>query len=142
MKIEAIAGVASNTEGDFDAAKQADTTGKSSSYSPISAPIVTKVQTGDSGSMADQNQNNGADGQNPGAKDPTKKTIDAMMSEANQKLSKTRCEYSYDEPTRRVSIKVYDKDTDKLIREVPPEKSLEALQKIWELAGIIVDEKR
>ena len=92
--------------------------------------------------MADQNQNNGADGQNPGAKDPTKKTIDAMMSEANQKLSKTRCEYSYDEPTRRVSIKVYDKDTDKLIREVPPEKSLEALQKIWELAGIIVDEKR
>lgn len=142
MKIEAIAGVASNTEGDFDIAKQADTTGKSSSYSPISAPIVTKVQNGDSGSMADQNQNNGADGQNPGAKDPTKKTIDAMMSEANQKLSKTRCEYSYDEPTRRVSIKVYDKDTDKLIREVPPEKSLEALQKIWELAGIIVDEKR
>ena len=92
--------------------------------------------------MADQNQNNGADGQKPGAKDPTKKTIDAMMSEANQKLSKTRCEYSYDEPTRRVSIKVYDKDTDKLIREVPPEKSLEALQKIWEPAGIIVDEKR
>lgn len=142
MKIEAIAGVTSNPEGDFDTAKQVDTTGKNSSYSPISAPIVTKVQTGDSGSMADQNQNNGADGQNPGAKDPTKKTIDAMMSEANQKLSKTRCEYSYDEPTRRVSIKVYDKDTDKLIREVPPEKSLEALQKIWELAGIIVDEKR
>ena len=141
-KIEAIAGVTSKTEGDFDTAKQVDTTGKNSSYSPISAPIVTKVQNGDSGSMADQNQNNGADGQNPGAKDPTKKTIDAMMSEANQKLSKTRCEYSYDEPTRRVSIKVYDKDTDKLIREVPPEKSLEALQKIWELAGIIVDEKR
>ena len=90
MKIEAIAGVTSNTEGDFDTAKQVDTTGKNSSYSPISAPIVTKVQNGDSGSMADQNQNNGADGQNPGAKDPTKKTIDAMMSEANQKLSKTR----------------------------------------------------
>ena len=142
MKIEAIAGVTSNTQGDLYTAKQVETTGKNSSYSPISAPIVTKVQNGDSGSMADQNQNNGADGQNPGAKDPTKKTIDAMMSEANQKLSKTRCEYSYDEPTRRVSIKVYDKDTDKLIREVPPEKSLEALQKIWELAGIIVDEKR
>ena len=142
MKIEAIAGVSSISEGDFDTAKQVDTTGKNSSYSPISAPIVTKVQNGDSGSMADQNQNNGADGQNPGAKDPTKKTFDAMMSEANQKLSKTRCEYSYDEPTRRVSIKVYDKDTDKLIREVPPEKSLEALQKIWELAGISVDEKR
>lgn len=141
MKIEAIAGVASNTEGDFDTAKQADTTGKSSSSSPISAPIVTKVLTNDS-TAADPMQDDETDGQNPGLKDPTQKTIDAMMSEANQKLSKTRCEYSYDEPTRRVSIKVYDKDTDKLIREVPPEKSLEVLQKIWELAGIIVDEKR
>ena len=141
MKIEAIAGVASNTEGDFDTAKQADTTGKSSSSSPISAPIVTKVLTNDS-TAADPMQDNETDGQNPGLKDPTQKTIDAMMSEANQKLSRTRCEYSYDEPTKRVSIKVYDKDTDKLIREVPPEKSLEVLQKIWELAGIIVDEKR
>lgn len=141
MKIEAIAGVASNTEGDFDTAKQADTTGKSSSSSPISAPIVTKVLTNDS-TAADPMQDDETDGQNPGLKDPTQKTIDAMMSEANQKLSRTRCEYSYDEPTKRVSIKVYDKDTDKLIREVPPEKSLEALQKIWELAGIIVDEKR
>lgn len=141
MKIEAIAGVTSNTEGDFDTAKQADTTGKSSSSSPISAPIVTKVLTNDS-TAADPMQDDETDGQNPGLKDPTKKTIDAMMSEANQKLSRTRCEYSYDEPTKRVSIKVYDKDTDKLIREVPPEKSLEALQKIWELAGIIVDEKR
>ncbi len=141
MKIEAIAGVTSNTEGDFDTTKQAGTTGKSSSYSPISAPIVTKVLTNDS-TTADTMQDDETDGQNPGLKDPTKKTIDAMMSEANQKLSRTRCEYSYDEPTRRVSIKVYDKDTDKLIREVPPEKSLEALQKIWELAGIIVDEKR
>lgn len=141
MKIEAIAGVASNTEGDFDTAKQADTTGKSSSSSPISAPIVTKVLTNDS-AAADPMQDDETDRQNPGLKDPTKKTIDAMMSEANQKLSRTRCEYSYDEPTKRVSIKVYDKDTDKLIREVPPEKSLEALQKIWELAGIIVDEKR
>ena len=141
MKIEAIAGVTSNTEGDFDTAKQADTTGKSSSSSPISAPIVTKVLTNDS-TAADPMQDDETDGQNPGLKDPTQKTIDAMMSEANQKLSKTRCEYSYDEPTRRVSIKVYDKDTDKLIREVPPEKSLEVLQKIWELAGIIVDEKR
>ena len=28
------------------------------------------------------------------------------------------------------------------IREVPPEETLEAIKKIWEIAGIIVDEKR
>ncbi|MDO4166528.1 MAG: flagellar protein FlaG [Eubacteriales bacterium] len=75
-------------------------------------------------------------------KEPTVSSIDSAVSSANSKLSKTRCEYSYDEATRRVSIKVFDKDSDELIREVPPEKSLEMLQKMWELAGIMVDEKR
>lgn len=76
------------------------------------------------------------------SKEPTKGTIDSTVSEVNSRLSKTRCEYSYDEVTRRVAIKVYDKESDELIREVPPEKSLEMLQKMWELAGIVVDEKR
>lgn len=75
-------------------------------------------------------------------KEPTVNSIDSAFSSANSKLSKTRCEYSYDEDTKRVSIKVYDKNSDELIREVPPEKSLEMLQRIWELAGIMVDEKR
>ena len=75
-------------------------------------------------------------------KDPTASSIESAFSSANSKLSKTRCEYSYDEDTKRVSIKVYDKDSDEVIREVPPEESLEMLQRIWELAGIMVDEKR
>ncbi len=77
-------------------------------------------------------------------KEPSSSTVDAVVAEANQRMrmAMTRCEYSYDEKTKRVSIKVYDKENDKLIREVPPEKSLEMLQKMWELAGIMVDEKR
>ena len=111
----------------------------------------TPVLTTDAGSVqkvvsADTSVDTGAQGEEngPQSKDPSANTIHSVVSEANQKMrmSKTRCEYSYDEPTKRVSIKVYDKDTDELIREVPPEKSLEMLQKMWELAGIIVDEKR
>ena len=139
MKIEGLGSVKTGTEGDFDTVKPVESTTGRGTASPITAPIVTKVVTETGAPMGGQE---GGETEQPGAKDPTQKTIDAMMSEANQKLSKTRCEYSCDEPTRRVSIKVYDKETDQLIREVPPEKSLEALQKIWELAGIIVDEKR
>ena len=134
MKIEGLGSVKTGTEGDFDTVKPVESTIGRGTASPITAPIVTKVVTETGAPMGGQE---GGETEQPGAKDPTQKTIDA-----NQKLSKTRCEYSYDEPTRRVSIKVYDKETDQLIREVPPEKSLEALQKIWELAGIIVDEKR
>ena len=57
-------------------------------------------------------------------------------------MSKTKCEFSYHDQTKRVSIKVIDEDTDEIIREIPPEETLEMLTKMWELAGILVDEKR
>ena len=57
-------------------------------------------------------------------------------------MSNTQLQYSIDKETQRISIKIIDKDTDKVIREVPPEETLEAIKKIWEIAGIIVDEKR
>ena len=63
-------------------------------------------------------------------------------SEANRRMEHTRCEYSYHKETNRVSIKVINEDTDEVIREIPPEKSLDMLQKMWEMAGILVDEKR
>lgn len=71
-------------------------------------------------------------------------TIDNTISETNSKIkmSNTKLQYSVDKDTQRISIKIIDKDTDKVIREVPPEETLEAIKKIWEIAGIMVDEKR
>ncbi len=76
-------------------------------------------------------------------KDPSKNSMDAAMSDLNRKLAmkNTRCEYRYDEDTNRVAIKVIDKDTDEVIKEIPPEETLESIKKIWEIAGIIIDEK-
>lgn len=121
-------------DGDFDTQAATVTTATSA------ANTATKVQQ----TAVSGNGQIGKPEEEQETKEPSKNTIDSVVSEANQKmrLTKTRCEYSYDEPTKRVSIKVYDKDSDTLIREVPPEKSLEMLQKMWEIAGIIVDEKR
>ena len=33
-------------------------------------------------------------------------------------------------------------DTEEVIREIPSEEALELIQKMWEMAGILVDEKR
>lgn len=57
-------------------------------------------------------------------------------------LTRTKCEFSYHEETKRVSIKVIDEETDKVIREIPPEETLDMLTKMWEIAGLLVDEKR
>jgi len=57
-------------------------------------------------------------------------------------MTKTSCQFQYHEDTNRVSIKVIDKDTEEVIREIPSEEALELIQRMWEMAGILVDEKR
>ncbi len=65
------------------------------------------------------------------------------IAEVNSKLTEhTKCEFSYHEDTKRVSIKVINTDTDEVIREIPPEEALDMLSKMWEVAGILVDESR
>jgi len=41
-----------------------------------------------------------------------------------------------------VRVKVLDSETNEVIREIPPEKILDMVAKMWELAGLIVDERR
>lgn len=72
------------------------------------------------------------------------KKIQNAVNSANtlMKHARTRCEFSYHEETKRISIKVIDKDTEETIREIPPEETLEMVEKMWELAGIMIDERR
>lgn len=71
------------------------------------------------------------------------KLMNAINKANNQmKPHRTRFEFSYHEVSRRVSIKVRDKETDEVIREIPPEEAIEMLEKLWEIAGFLVDEKR
>nr|WP_275984078.1 flagellar protein FlaG [Paenibacillus hamazuiensis] len=53
-----------------------------------------------------------------------------------------RLDISIHKQTEEVMVKVIDKDSGKVIREVPPEKKLDLLAKLWEMAGILVDERR
>lgn len=73
---------------------------------------------------------------------PSEATISDAVKSANRKMEHTRCEYSYHKETNRVSIKVINDATNEVVREIPPEKSLDMLQKMWEMAGILVDERR
>ena len=46
------------------------------------------------------------------------------------------------EKTNRITIKIVDKETKEIIKEFPPEKTLDMIAKVWEVAGLMVDEKR
>ncbi|MNC25145.1 flagellar protein FlaG [compost metagenome] len=48
---------------------------------------------------------------------------------------------SIHEKTHKLMVKVMNKETGELIREVPPEKTLDLVAKMMELAGIMIDER-
>lgn len=100
-------------------------------------------------SLQEQAQNtpsNTVTGDNGQANKQNDKAIQlkSAIDMANHKLrfTKTRCEFKYYEDINRVAITVIDRETEEVIREIPPEETIELIQKLWELAGIIVDEKR
>ncbi|WP_207910978.1 flagellar protein FlaG [Paenibacillus albiflavus] len=54
----------------------------------------------------------------------------------------TSLEFSVHNKTHEIMVKVTDKDTGEVIREIPPEKTLDFVAKLWEMAGILIDERR
>ena len=92
--------------------------------------------------QAGTNQQDGQQGQ--GQRQPTKDEIKSAISHANKHahFGNTSAQFSYHEKTKRISVKIFDKDTNEVIREIPPEETLDMIAKMYELAGIMIDEKR
>lgn len=88
----------------------------------------------------------GLDKTEEGKEKDEKKATERQISKAIEhvkrlKNMRTHCEFTYHENINRVSIKVINEGTGEVVREIPPEESLELVEKMWELAGILVDKK-
>lgn len=53
-----------------------------------------------------------------------------------------RLEFSIHDTTKQIMVKVINTEDDTVIREIPSEKVLDMVAHMWEVAGILVDEKR
>lgn len=86
-------------------------------------------------------QNNAAE--QGGGQQAINEQIKKVVEELNRKINvNTEAVFGMHEATNRVTIKIVDRSTKEVIREVPPEKTLDMIAKVWEIAGILVDEKR
>jgi flagellar protein FlaG len=56
-------------------------------------------------------------------------------------IKNTRFEFSIHEETKRVIVRIYDKNTNELISEIPPEKFLDLIANIWKQVGLIIDKR-
>ena len=63
------------------------------------------------------------------------------VEEINRKAKNSEVIFGIHDATNRVTIKVVDKGTKEVIREFPPEETLDMIAKVWELAGIMIDER-
>ena len=70
-------------------------------------------------------------------------SLKKMIADMNKKIRNTNAEavFGVHEKTNRIMIKILDKDTKEVLKEFPPEKTLDMIASIWEMAGILVDEK-
>lgn len=69
-----------------------------------------------------------------------RKAVDEINKSATG--SQSEAIFGIHEKTNRVTIKIVDKKSREVIKEYPPEKTLDMIAKVWEMAGIMVDEKR
>jgi flagellar protein FlaG len=131
--------------------------GLNQSYQPASyqsAPVVesapsstaTGTETATPVAVKPVGQTGEGQIQSENGKQPSDEEVKSAINQANKRAKSVfghaNAEFSYHEATKRISVKIVDKDTNEVIREIPPEKTLDMISKMWELAGIVVDEKR
>lgn len=78
------------------------------------------------------------------AREEIKEVFQVQLDELQNKIESInnfRIQFSEHEATGRILVKVIDKETEELIREIPPEDLLDALAKLDEMIGILFDKK-
>ena len=129
----------------------------SSSASDVKAESQAKVETASNAAASDdlmkktiqidtkETDKNGKDGNREDSQ--AKQTISEnsqirkAVDEINKKAHNSEAVFGIHEATNRVTIKIVDKDTKKVLKEYPPEKTRDMIAKVWEMAGLLVDKK-
>ena len=101
----------------------------------VAAQVATVKSKDDS-----NNQDNTGKGDDT-KKEPTNEQIKKAVEDLNKKMKNTSCEFGIHDATNRVTIKIVDKDSKKVIKEYPAEETLDMIAKAWELAGLMVDKR-
>ena len=144
MAIEAIKGAGMSFQGSASSqAVRTESVARVESASNVTASdaIAQKtVEISTKGADADGGGNNGSAGYEQQM--PTNEQLKKAVEEINKKANNASAVFGVHEETNRITIKIVDKESKEVIKEFPPEKTLDMIAKVWEMAGLMVDEKR
>ncbi len=120
---------------------------------PKAPSVESQSNTSQEAAQVDTTVNVVAEGQSKGnaggnsseqqKQQPTNEQIKRAVEQMNKNMmAHSEAVFGMHEGTNRVTIKIVDKDTKEVLKEFPPEKTLDMIAKVWEMAGILVDERR
>lgn len=116
------------------------------------APQIEKMSVRKKPVISDASKTDAVASENPASVEEKQSLADAKeaaqkngmkraVEEVNRKAKNSELIFGIHDATNRVTIKVVDKSTKEVIREFPPEETLDMIAKVWELAGIMIDER-
>lgn len=132
MKMEPIQGTTASYQGSGIAAEKTQSAPKAE-LKTTAATDQTDWNTADESRQADQIST---------PDQASDSSLKNAVEQINRNAANMEAVFGYHEGTHRVTIKIVDKDTKEVKREYPAEKTLDMIQKVWEMAGLMVDEKR
>lgn len=140
MAIEAIKGASMSYQGGnataevkAEASVRAETTVNVATSNQIAKDTI-RIATQNTDADRQNNPNQQAKAQNA--------QIKRAIEEINKRANNSEAIFGIHEATNRVTIKIVDKETKEVLKEYPPEQTLDMIAKVWEMAGLMVDEKR
>lgn len=151
MAIEAVKGAGMAYQGSSSTAQtkeqtQAKTEASSEDNKVISENIAKAVQAMNTKETSDDSTGDAENQSQAQAQQQMDKNaqIRKAVNDINKSAAGDQSEaiFGIHDKTNRVTIKIIDKKTKEVIKEFPPEKTLDMIAKVWEMAGIMVDERR
>lgn len=121
---------------------------KTQNTEPQSNTAQEAAQVDNTVNVVAEGQSKGNAGGNSGEQQQQQQQLsNEQLRRAVEQLNKNMMAHSeavfgIHEGTNRVTIKIVDRDTKEVLKELPPEKTLDMIAKVWEMAGILVDERR
>lgn len=137
MTMEPIQSTAASYQGSGTAVEKAQSTQKAEVQA--AERVAAKPQQAETKPAADA-ENPTERGVKPEAASDS--AIKKAVEDINRQSPNTEAVFGYHEGTNRVTIKIIDRETKEVKKEYPAEETLDMIQKVWEMAGLMVDEKR
>lgn len=151
MAIQSISGVQKTYQGSVPAAEPSGASYEKAA--PVSVSPAEKSFSAEEVKRApsvsqnadvqnDKSAKNGKNDKEGTVEMPGEKVLKKAEKEAAHDLANSEAIFGIHEKTNRVTIKIVDKETQEVLKEYPPEQTLDMIAKVWEIAGLMVDEKR